>query len=375
VITKLDVGGAQTVAITLASHAVAAGHQVTMFAGPDPGSGGDLRGVVRSRGIELVELSSLRHQVRPVDEVRALLTLRTSLQGRFDVVHTHSSKAGVIGRAAAAAVRTPVIVHHVHGWSFRPYQPAIGRLTYVVLERLAARVTDCVIHVSDADLAEGMRYRIVPTERTCVLPTPVDLERFYPRTSRTPDGGRTVITVTRLGSPKDTATLLRAVSAMKTAVHLDIVGGGPERAALEALARRLGVGQRVRFLGVRDDVPDLLARSDVFVLSSQSEGMPTAIVEAMAAGVPVVATDVGGVAQVLNHGRAGRLVPPGDPSALAAAMDELFDNPSVASAFRRAGLETARRHDATDAGRTVLGLYRTVLEGKVGRRPAPRPED
>lgn len=370
VITKLDVGGAQRVAVDLCSALVRDGHRVTMVAGNDPGTGGDMRSTCLDQGVEVLDLPSLRRPIRPATDVKAVRELAALLVDIGpDVVHTHSSKGGIVGRLAAHRARVPAVVHTVHGWSFRDYQPWPIRYAYVALERLAGRFTDVLVFVSEADRVEAQNRRVAVQARHVLEPPPVDLGRFR-LAERVVEP--VVGTVTRLGDPKDHETLLRSFDLVRGEVPsatLVVVGDGPKRAEAEQLAAELGLTPAVRFLGTRADVPELLGSFRCFVLSSISEGRPVSIQEAMAAGVPVVATDVGGVSDLVQDGSTGRLVPRQDPVAMSAAIcDVLLDEVDVVGMRDRArrGVEAM---SIVSAARRLAGIYRDALAGRTDEAP------
>ena len=234
-----------------------------------------------------------------------------------DVAHTHGDKPLLYGAPAARLARVRRVLHTRHG-------PAVGqsrRQRFLV--RLAARLTDAFVCVSD-DCAGLSRKQGVRGQRVMTLRTGIDVSRF---SYAGPRKGGPVVTVARLSPEKDLATLVRATALAakeRPAFRLEIAGDGPCLLELQKLVRSLGVGEHVRFLGEVRDVPSVLARASLFALSSASEGISLPLLEAMARGLPVVATRVGGNPEVVAEGASGLLVPPGDPGALARAMLEVL---------------------------------------------------
>ncbi len=378
-ITTLARGGAQ--ATVLASRQMSEhGVDVTILAGPDdPGEGTHWRELAAGRD-RVIEIPTLRRALDPVADLRTLYWLVGWLRSnRPDVLHTHSSKAGVLGRVAAAMSGVPV-VHTVHGWSFAGpgHQGLAGRIitTAVVwLERLLARLSGALIVVTPLDADQGVANRIGHPDQYRVVRSGVDLDR--PRSGRRRRehvreqldvSDRFVVgTVGRLAAQKDLATL---VEAFALAVGQDddfardatllIVGDGPDRQALETLAERNGVADRTVFLGQRCDAAELVAAFDTFALTSRWEGLPRTLVEAMAASVPVVATPVGGIPELVRNEETGLLVDPGEPRALAVALQRLHREPElVESMTRRADDEVG---EFSDQGmRQKLGLVWSEL--------------
>jgi sugar transferase (PEP-CTERM/EpsH1 system associated) len=276
------------------------------------------------------------------------------------VVHTHNVKPHLQGTLGAWLAAVPVILNTKHGRNY-----PVTR-TSVLASRVINRRCDCLVAVS-ADAAEIARTREgFPDDRVRVIRNGIDVQAYRPAgLSTRPEIRTRAIHVARLNAVKDQATLLRAIPKIVAAVPaftLEIVGDGPERASLEALARELGIAERVHFLGFRDDIPARLAESGLFILSSKSEGVSLTLLEAMAAGLPIVATRVGGNPEVVDEGRSGLLVPSGNPEALADAVIQLMTDPDLASRFGRAGRVRAEREfDVRQVAATYEALYLELL--------------
>jgi glycosyltransferase involved in cell wall biosynthesis len=289
--------------------------------------------------VELHAISPAR-EPRPAD-LKTLATL-VRLVRSADVVHGHSAKAGFLVRLAAAATgRRRTCVFTPHGWSFWSAGGATGRL-YASLERLAAHWCRTIITLSADERDAGLAARVGSRDDYVVIPNGIDLERF----ARAPEpvAGR-VLVVGRFAPPKRHDLVLRAFADIHERFpgsELWFVGDGGDRPASEQLAAELGVQGATRFLGVRDDVPDLLAQAACVVLASDYEGCPLSVLEAMAAGVPVVATSVGGVPEVVRDGVTGIVAEPGRPEGLARGLAELLGDEARAVELGRAGRELAR---------------------------------
>jgi glycosyltransferase involved in cell wall biosynthesis len=267
---------------------------------------------------------------------------------RPDVVHLNSSKAGALGRLAAVVARVPVRVFTVHGWSFSPHEGAAA-YGYRLLERTLAPLAWTVC-VSQGDYAKAPWLN----GKAVVIPNAVDVDAI-PR-ARLDGSPPTIVSVGRLVLPKNFWDLGQALRALEPgSFRALVVGEGPQESYLRAI-------EGVELLGDREDVPDLLARSDVFVLSTLSEGMPMSILEAMAAGLPVVASAVGGIPEVVVDGETGLLVPPRDAAALAEALRRLLDDPELRRQMGAAGRARAEEHfDVARSGREHLALYERLL--------------
>jgi glycosyltransferase involved in cell wall biosynthesis/uncharacterized membrane protein len=379
-ITLAETGGAQTY-LALLLPAVAKRFDVTVAAHGE----GPLRDAAHASGVRFVPLEHLRRGVNPLRDALGLVELiRLCRRERPEILHANSSKAGVLGRIAGALTGVPIRIFTVHGWAFAAYRSLAGRL-YLWCDRIVQPLTTQVICVAGNEREVGIRARTCVPERSVVVHNAVDVCSFQ-EARHTGEPPR-IVSVGRFAYPKDYSTLVAALAALDADYRACLVGEGPGRAAVAAEARRR-LAERVELPGMRRDVPGLLAAADILVLSSRSEGLPISILEAMAAGLPVVATNVGGVSELVGDGATGFLVPPGDAKALAAALERLRRDPPLrkrfgAAARRRAerDFDLARFHDAH------LRLYRRELElrglplpGSVcapratdGLEPEPRP--
>ena len=364
-ITLAETGGAQTYVASLLP-ALVGRFDVVVGAHGD----GPLRDATLAAGARFVPLRHVRRDLHVVHDLLGVVELVTLMRReRPDIVHANSSKAGLLGRIAAALARVPIRIFTVHGWAFKAYARAASAL-YRWADRLMAPLTTVTICVSERERESGLAARTCRAERTVVIPTAVDVDAA--RQSRR--GGRPprVVTVGRLAAPKDPLTLVRALAAVRGPFDARIVGDGPERSAVEAEIRACALEGAVELLGERRDVQRLLAEADVFVLSSRSEGAPISILEAMATGVPVVASAVGGVPEIVKDGATGLLVPPGDPAALAAALEALLADPALRDRLGAAGQARVReRFSLAQLRRAHLDLYAREL-ARAGR-PAPMP--
>jgi glycosyltransferase involved in cell wall biosynthesis len=328
---------------------------------------GPLRDAALAAGVRFVPLRHVRRELHPVHDPLGLLELGALMRReRPDLVHANSSKAGVLGRLAAALAGVPVRIFTAHGWAFNASSGATSTL-YRWADRMMAPLTSVTICVSERDREAGIAARTCRAGRTVVMPSAVDAgPPPPPRERRTP----VVVTVARLAEPKDPLTLVRALAAVRgPAFTARLVGDGPERPAVEAEIRAAGLLEQVELTGERRDVPQLLEHADVFVLSSRSEGAPLSVLEAMAAGLPVVATAVGGVPELVDDGTTGLLVPPGDAPALAAALERLLGDAALRARMGAAGWERVReRFDIAQLRRAHVELYEREL-ARVGRAP------
>jgi glycosyltransferase involved in cell wall biosynthesis len=374
VITRLVVGGAQENTLLSVRGLQGLGYRAELAAGPEAGPEGALP---VPEEVPFHPIPCLVREVRLWKDLRATWQLYRLLRRGYDVVHTHTSKAGVVGRIAARLAGVPVVVHTPHGHVYRGYGGPWKSRGFVWAERLLARWTDALVALTDGERGEHLRERVGRPECWHVVPSGVELERYRSTTPLRradlglPESAFVVGCVARLVPVKGVEDALRAVAELRDLVppvHLALVGDGPQRGTLEALAGRLGLRGRAHFLGLRQDVPRLLPLFDVLVLPSRNEGMGRAVVEAQAAGVPVVASRVGGIPDVVLHGQTGLLVPPADPRALAAALACLAADP----AGRARMAERARRFVSHGLSAEAMvasldRLYRHLLAARTGR--------
>ena len=324
----------------------------------------DLVAKARAAGHEVVLLPHLRSEIALLDDRRALADLRACLNG-FDVVHTHSSKAGVLGRQAAHRLEIGRIVHTFHGFPFHQFQSWPRRSAYIQIERSVGRFTDVFLAVGPAVAAEAITRRIAPPERvrtigvglakTLNAPGPRDRAEAR-RILGVPPGMQVVGTVGRLAFQKAPEDFVQALAGLRRSNVFGVwIGGGPLRAKTERLAHKLGLSGRMLFTGERRDVEALLPGLDVFAMASRYEGLPCAIVEAMSAGLPVVATAVNAVPDVVIAGETGVLAPPGTPDLLGRAIGHLLDHPAYAARLGAAGRDRLGAELSADALGVVLG--------------------
>ena len=365
-VTLAETGGAQRYVAALVPALVGAYDVAVAAHGSGP-----LHAAVEEAGAEYVPL---RHVRRPLSAWRDLLGLFELLallrRLRPHIVHANSSKAGVLGRVAAWVAGTPIRLFTVHGWAFRA---ASGRRAaiYRVAERLARRLTTVTICVSEAERTAGLAARACDAHSTVVIRNAIDAGDYLVTSSRTEQP--TIVAVGRLQAPKDVVTLVRALSGMqRRPLRAVVVGDGPDRPEIESEIRRLGLTGVVDLAGERDDVTEILAASDVFVLSTRSEGLPMAVLEAMAAGLPVVASRVGGLPELVLDGETGLLVPPGQPAALAVALETLLDDPALRERLGAAGRARVQTHFALEPFRDAhRELYRSELAHRGLPLPSP----
>jgi glycosyltransferase involved in cell wall biosynthesis len=332
-------------------------HEIALGAGTD----GYLCDVARELGIPFFPIPHLVHPMKPWKDARAVHeVLRAMKQWKPDLIHGHTSKAGMVARIAGCVSSTPT-VFTAHTWSFSACFSWQQQAISVPLERIAAATNCRIIAVSEANRDLAVRHRIAQAEKLVTVwngieDTPL---RAQPGAGECPR----IVMVARFAMQKDQALLIRALRSIRHDYQLDLVGDGPLRSAAEAEARASGA--RVNFLGERTDVAELLANAHIFVLASKWEGLPLSILEAMRAGLPVVASDVGGVAEAVTDGESGYLVPVGHEEKLRHRLQQLIADPE-----RRAymGVHGRRRYERDFTLPHMLGRTNAVYQSALHNR-------
>jgi glycosyltransferase involved in cell wall biosynthesis len=365
-ITRAERGGAQSHVLELLNLRDRA--RITVVSGED----GFLLEAARALGLETVVVPSLVAQINPRRDPEAVRdVVRLLRQFRPDLLHLHSSKAGLIGRVAAWLAGVPA-VFTAHGWAFTEGASPARRQLAVWSERLAAPLSAAIIAVSDYDRALSERLHVTRRARTIhnALPENLPVKRTEPRAT---EARVKLLMVARFAPPKNQALLLRAAAALQE-TEVWLIGEGPDLAQAQALAEGLGMQDRVWFTGNRSDVGELLAQGDVFCLCSHYEGFPISILEAMRAGLPVVASDVGGVAEAVLHERTGLVVPQGDVAHWRLALTRLIDDPALRARYGQAGRKQFEAAFTTAPMlERVWEVYQEVWAGRQRRRTKSRP--
>jgi glycosyltransferase involved in cell wall biosynthesis len=359
VVTRADpLGGVQVHIRDLTAALQAQGHSATVITS---GSGPFLD-QLRAQNTPVILLRHLTLPINPVRDLRALLEIRAALRElRPDLVAAHSSKAGILSRIAGASVGIPVVLT-AHGWNFTPGIPRVEAAVYRQIERFAGLFTTKIITVSEFDRRLALQARLVSEDRAVTVHNGIP---DTPRALRADPGGTPprLVMVARFGAQKDHGTLLRALAGLQAhRWELDLVGDGPLMRQMESLAGTLGLGPRVRFLGQRMDVDQILAAAQVSVLATNWEGLPLSILEAMRAGLPVVASSAGGIEEAVRDEETGYVVPRGNVDFLRDRIGRLLTDPALRIRF--GANARARYEQHFTLGRFVaktLAVYQDIL--------------
>jgi glycosyltransferase involved in cell wall biosynthesis len=359
---------------------------VDLVSGPQTGPEGSLAEEARQRGITVRIIPELVRQPSPVKDFKVILKLRrlmTDSHGRprYDIVHTHSSKAGVLGRIAAHCAGIPLIVHTVHGWSFHEHM-SLGQLySFIMLEKLAARFTHRMIFVSYHDIAKGLAHGIRLPNDNIVIRSGIELTRFgnpriTPKEMRRqlgiPADAAVVGSVTRLSPQKAPLDMIDAFARIHQSypdVWFILAGDGPLRREVEQRIQAAGIAGQTVLTGIRRDIPEILSVLDIFVLSSLWEGLPRVLPQAMATGLPIVCTRTDGSAEAVSDGINGYLVEPGNPDEIAERVNGLLCNPVLRKSMGEEGRFRAQEFSSMKMVREIDMMYRDLLDTDTSISP------
>ncbi len=376
IITRLIIGGAQENTLLTCEGLAERGHEVLLLAGPQTGPEGSLHDRAATGGYAFEVVDDLLREVRPRADLRCRRALTERLRAwRPDVVHTHSSKAGVLGRLAARDARAPGIVHTIHGMSFNRTQPWWKRRAFAAVERYAARCTDRILTVADAMTEQSLAAGVGQREQYATVYSGMEVERFdpalYDRQRLRADWGVkeddvVVGTIARLFENKGYEFVLpAAVRAAKEEPKLRFVwvGGGPWRDRLERELESAGLRDRVILTGLvpPDEIPRLLSGMDLLVHASRWEGLPRTVVQALLMRVPAVAFAIDGTPEVVEPGRTGALVALGDVEPLAQNIVSLAGDSQLRHTYGQRGRQVClERFDHRRMVSQIASIYESI---------------
>jgi glycosyltransferase involved in cell wall biosynthesis len=383
VITRLIVGGAQenTLYTAIGQHRDPR-YEVTLLAGIDEGREGDLHDVARAAGVRLVLLPTLVRPIRPLSDARALLWMVAFMRHeRFDIVHTHSSKAGILGRLAARIAGVPIVVHTLHSLVFHEYERPWKNRLYIILKRLVAPLTDVLISVNETT-ARGARLAGIgrPDQHVTIysgmeiapftaVGQTLSVEQAKTRAgldSTAPVVGK-IARLVPLKGHREFILAAKRIATHEPRAQFLLVGDGPLRANLENLVRDAGLEKQTRFVGLvpSAEVPALIQAMDVVVHTSLREGLARVLPQAGAVGKPVVTFDLDGAPEVVRDGVSGYLVPPLDTDQLADRVVELLRDSDRRRAFGTAGRAFAVDYFGVELMvARIDGVYGRLLKAK-----------
>ena len=385
IVSRMNIGGPAFHVMDLTTGLDNARFAPQLVTGLETAREGSLVEHARSLGVETVTISQMRGEasLRPRD-VKGLAALwRLMRQERPHIVHTHAGKAGLLGRLAAYLAGVPIVVHTFHGHVLYGYFGPVKNWLLRRMESTLTRITDQIVAISDQISQDLQSYGVATPEKIALIPLGFDLEPFL--SSAAHEGRfreelgldpstKLVGIVGRLVPIKNHRLFLDAaarVVAEVPASYFAVVGDGESRLEIESYARELGISDRVKFTGWRHDLPTVYADLDVLTLSSDNEGTPMSVIEGMASGCPIVATQVGGLVDLVADQETGYLVPPNEPEALASGILRVLRDPHAAGRMTRvARAQVAERFGRERLIADISKLYEAILTEK-GLSPQP----
>ena len=371
--SRLNIGGPSVHVILLSQGLRPLGYDTRLVIGRESKHEGNMLGLAAERGVDCETMSGLGREIAPLSDTRALFGLvRLMRAWRPAIVHTHTAKAGLLGRIAARAARVPTVVHTFHGHVLRGYFSPPKEKLFRGLESFLARAADALVAVSDSVKRDLVELGVAPAPKIRVIPLGLELASLagtlprgtLRREAKIPDDAPLVGIVGRLVPIKDVPSFLtaaRRVRERRPDARFAVVGDGEERAALEQQSLSLGLADAVHFFGWRRDLAAVYGDLDVVVNASRNEGTPVALIEALAAARPVVATAVGGTPDLLGQDERGLLVPPGEPEALANAVVAVLEGSEASRRRAQAGREhVLTQHSSERLFHDMDALYREL---------------
>ena len=353
VITRMIVGGAQeNTLLTIKGH-IEKGHEVVLVTGFSPGREGELLKNVEMPDFKIVEIPEMVRELSPLKDYQALRKLRAYFKKeKFDVVHTHSSKAGIIGRIAARQAGVPVVVHTVHGQAFHAYEKPWKKLLYITAERIAAKYCDKIYAVAQAMIDQCVDAKVAPREKYMVVYSGMDTAAFVNAKRDSvlreklgiPENAKVIATVARLFPMKGYEEMLPAAAQLVKEfpdLHFLPVGDGPMFDELQKEIARLGMSDRFHFAGLvpPHKVCDYIAQADLLWHLSLHEGLPRAVVQALAVGIPAIGYKLDGTPEVVLNGETGFVTPPQDVDAVVRYSSQLLGDSALRKQMGEKGRE------------------------------------
>lgn len=384
IITRLDKGGSAENTLLTVGGLDKKMYDVVLVKGLSIESnmaGDEVRAVEKSvreterEGARVITVPGLVRRIHPFYDLKAFFALIKILRHEHpDIVHTHTSKAGMLGRWAAFFARVPIIIHTPHGHVFWGYFGRCKTLSYIILERLTACITDKIIALTEREKKDHLHFLIASEDKFSVVHSGINLDRFsnlsvdsadMKRKLRIPEGNLVVGTAGRLTPVKGQRYLIEAARKIVD-VRLDttfvFLGDGELLDELKNMTTKLSVEENIKFLGWRQDVAEVMSTFDIFVLPSLNEGMGRVLVEAMALGKPIVASNVGGITDLVIDGKNGFLVPAGDVETMVVRINDLLESPEKRKKMGKYGKSRSVNYSSGLMVKKIDQLYRAALQ-------------
>jgi glycosyltransferase involved in cell wall biosynthesis len=377
-ITRLIVGGAQENTIYTAACLDKSKFHVDIVSGLQTGSEGSLIEEAKEQGINLFFIKELVREISPIKDVTTLIKLYITMRNNnYKIVHTHSSKAGILGRWAAKLAGVPIIIHTIHGWSFHDYLPSYQKHLYIYLEKITAKITDTLVVVSEVDMDTGIKEGIGNIPQYRLIRSAISRNEFYHlernkekirKKLGIPDDALIIGNVGRLSdqkNPIEWVNIAHQISMEIDKTFFLLVGDGPLRLEVEKIIDKLNLSENFMLTGLTRDVQSFLSIMDIFLITSLWEGLPRTVLQAMAMGLPVIAYKSGGIPEIVIDGITGFLCDRGDKSAIANKSLLLLKNQLLREEMGRKGRSMIRNElDLETMIEQISGLYFELITQK-----------
>lgn len=378
IITRLDKGGSAENTFLTLKGLDKEKYDVTLMSGPVDDPSQERRKQVEDSGVQYIHIPQLVRNINVLYDSIALFKISRFLaKGKFDIVHTHTSKAGLLGRFAAKLAGSPRIVHTPHGHVFFGYFDPLKTKIFILLEKLAARIADKIVTLTSREKSDYISHKIAGEEKFVVIHSGIELSKYQELSQDEkiklkkeiglPENSFVVGTVGRLVPVKAPELLIRASQPIFTQypdTYFVLAGDGPLKEGLRTAAKEIGGEKNIVFLGWRDDAHRILSIFDVFCLPSLNEGMGRVLAEAMAHGIPIVASDVGGIPDLVIHEKNGFLVPSQNKEELAKYIQILIADEEKRKKMGDEGKKMASRFSSDTMVKNIANLYEELLSQK-----------
>lgn len=376
IITLFSIGGATETVISLTSGLQKETFLIDIITGPNIENEGDMYEESKRLGLNVYNLPSLKREIHLFSDIITFLRLYKIIKrGKYSLVHTHSSKAGIIGRWAAKFAGVNNIVHTVHGWSFNESQNNLLRNLIILSERITAPITSKIICVTSLDIEKGLNKKIGYKDKYVVIRSGIDLSKYsnmlvenniIRKRLNINENEFVIGTITRFSlqkAPLDTILSFNEVIKRGFGnVRLVMVGDGPLLKDAKVLAENLSLCEKIIFTGIRKDIPEILKAFNLFVLTSLWEGLPRVIPQAMAAGIPVIATKIDGNSEIIKNRFNGILVDMKNPARVSEAIIELIKNPDYAAKLVKNAKQSLGEYDEKKMIVDTQNLYNELIK-------------
>lgn len=362
VITKSEIGGAQTHLMEVVRYMHYVGHNVLVVTG----TAGWLTNELATIGVDYVILPDLIREINPAKDIKTITSICHILEDKQpDIIHCHSSKAGIVGRIAGAIKNIPA-VFTAHGWAFTSGVSPAKRIIYAAIEHIMLGITKRVICVSEFDRKLAKRWFLHNYNRVITVHNGIADKKFSNSTVREYSLPLKLVSVARFSHQKNNMELIRAVEQINKlysgSLQLNMVGDGPLLSEAQAYVESYKLEDDVHFLGSRTDVGDILNQNDIFCLISNYEGLPISIIEAMRAEMPIIASDVGGVNELVQDGVNGLLIPRGNIFELVDKLKYILEHKDLIKSMGEASRKIYEEEYTADRmNQKILSVYNEVI--------------